>query len=269
MSVVYERKSPIQRPDHTAYLVGFPIILGVVALAVASVTPSWRCQFPGSPCFFPASSHQATGHREPTCGSLKEAPLDKPAQKNNTSAGCQFASIAGSLDLPEDRQTIAVKQQLLGSVVWRQTQECAANVSECVAETCYSNYLAKLGVSEFHKSAAQALQKAFEKKCNATLLSSAGDGRYLARSSQSCGETTQSIPIEIDDGRISWRHDFRGISFQWNGWIKASGAIEAYVRNGSGFSAVGRFADSDRSVTMVYPNCETPISMRILNKVAD
>ncbi len=266
MSAFYERKTSVRPPDYAAYIpVAVPIVLGFVTLAIAAAAPSFRCLL-GASCAAITSSSE---RREAACEAEKVPSTRKIGSGTNARAGCQLVSIADSFELANDSQATAIKQQLVESAMWREAQECAAKSSACVAETCYSNYLARLGPSTFHKPAAQALQGAFERKCGAALLPSSADGRYLARSSQACGMTPQSVAIEINHGRISWRHEFGGISFQWSGWVNSSGAIEAYVLNGSGFRAAGQFDDFGRQVTMTYPSCDDSIPMHIINKVAN
>ena len=49
----------------------------------------------------------------------------------------------------------------------------------------------------------------------------------------------------------------------------ADGAIRASVGNSDVYKASGRFADSGREVTMIYPDCPDGIAMRIVNKIPD
>lgn len=108
-----------------------------------------------------------------------------------------------------------------------------------------------------------------EQTCSANALSAIADGRYLARSRGACGAKPDSVTVEIQRGAVSWRHDFRGISFNWSGTIDSGGAIEAAVGNSSDYVAVGRYSESDREVAMKYPGCESRISMQIINKIAN
>jgi hypothetical protein len=81
------------------------------------------------------------------------------------------------------------------------------------------------------------------------------DGTYVARSSRGCGAKPVSFTIEIRQGRISWTHDFQGISYQWTGTIDASGIIQANVGDNHVFSAAGHYSDDERLVEIHYPQC--------------
>jgi hypothetical protein len=88
------------------------------------------------------------------------------------------------------------------------------------------------------------------------------DGTYVARSGRGCGEKPVSFTLEIRSGRVSWTHDFQGISYQWTGTIDASGVIHANVGNNEIFSAAGQYRDDGRRVEIHYPQCGTE-SIRI------
>jgi hypothetical protein len=93
-------------------------------------------------------------------------------------------------------------------------------------------------------------------------LSQIMDGTYVARSGRGCGEKPVSFTLEIRSGRVSWTHDFQGISYQWTGTIDASGVIHANVGNSEVFSAAGQYGDDGRRVDIHYPQCGTE-SIRI------
>jgi hypothetical protein len=86
-------------------------------------------------------------------------------------------------------------------------------------------------------------------------LSPIMDGTYVARSGRGCGEKPVSFTLEIRSGRVSWTHDFQGISYQWTGTIDASGVIHANVGNNEVFSAAGQYRDDARRVEIHYPQC--------------
>jgi hypothetical protein len=86
-------------------------------------------------------------------------------------------------------------------------------------------------------------------------LSQIADGTYVARSGRGCGEKPMSFTLEIRSGRVSWTHDFQGISYQWTGTIDASGVIHAHVGNNEVFSAAGQYRDDGRRVEIHYPQC--------------
>jgi hypothetical protein len=81
------------------------------------------------------------------------------------------------------------------------------------------------------------------------------DGTYVARTGRGCGEKPVSFTVEIKGGRVSWTHDFQGISYQWTGTIDASGIIHANVGNNEVFSAAGQYRDDGRRVEIHYPQC--------------
>jgi hypothetical protein len=182
---------------------------------------------------------------------------------------CKLQSAAQSFEARgEDRMDIG-KQQLLDSHRWREAQECAATASSCAAQNCYSEYLGGSDASSLHGEEARGLLNASETKCSADAFSGLADGHYLARSNRGCGAKAESIPIELRKGEISWRHELSGVSYQWRGWINSSGVIEAYVGMGAGYVAVGQISDSERSVTMQYPQCDGAITMQIINKLSN
>ncbi len=95
------------------------------------------------------------------------------------------------------------------------------------------------------------------------------DGHYLARSQAACGAKPASVMLDIKNREVAWRYEYRGIVYQWRGEVDAEGAIRASVGDSEVYKASGRFADSGREVTMIYPDCPDGIAMRIVNKIPD
>jgi hypothetical protein len=99
-------------------------------------------------------------------------------------------------------------------------------------------------------------------------LAQAG-GHYLARSQAACGAKPASVMVDIKNREVAWRFEYRGIVYQWRGEVDAESAIRASVGDSDVYKASGRFADSGREVTMIYPDCPDGIAMRIVNKIPD
>lgn len=95
------------------------------------------------------------------------------------------------------------------------------------------------------------------------------DGHYLGRSQAACGAKPASVMVDIKSREVAWRYEYRGIVYQWRGEIDADGAVRASVGDSDVYKASGRFADSGREVTMIYPDCPDGIAMRIVNKIPD
>ena len=95
------------------------------------------------------------------------------------------------------------------------------------------------------------------------------NGHYLGRSQAACGAKPASVMLDIKNREVAWRYEYRGIVYQWRGEVDADGAIRASVGDSDVYKASGRFADSGREVTMIYPDCPDGIAMRIVNKIPD
>jgi hypothetical protein len=278
MSVLYgdKRNGPNSAPnlDHVPSKLALRIAFAAVSLFIvaASLTlaQSLRCRYLGA-CSLtsrPANDARPVDDAlspQDGCGAAKgDQRPDSDGRK-----ACMLNEAARTFEASDDASATAGKQQLLDSYNWGRTLECVTSASICAAQGCYSNYLGETDASALHRTEALGLLRDAESKCAAASMSSLADGRYLARSSRGCGAKAESIPLEIRKGEISWRHELNGISYQWRGWINSSGAIEAYVGMGAGYAAVGQFGEGDRNVTMQYPQCDSPISMQIINKLTN
>ncbi len=112
---------------------------------------------------------------------------------------------------------------------------------------------------------AQASRRAVE----APVPLAQADGHYLGRSRAACGAKPASVMVDIKNREVAWRYEYRAIVYQWRGEVDAEGAIRASVGDSDVYKASGRFADSEREVTMIYPDCPDGIAMRIVNKIPD
>lgn len=271
MSVLYSYRRKI--PENTrleskastrvALKIAFVLLTLFIVGAATTLLLSLRCRFLGA-CPVAVKLISAAAPADLSCAAPAGRSADPDARK-----ACKLKEAAQSFEAGEDEKTNIGKLQLLDSYRWREVSECAASSSICAAQNCYSDYLGEANASSLHKEEARTLLQGAESKCSASALSSLADGAYLARSSRGCGAKAESIPLQIRKGEISWRHELNGISYQWRGWINSSGAIEAYVDMGSGYAAVGQFSDSERNVTMQYPQCDGAISMQIINKLSN
>lgn len=278
MSVLYGDKptGPGSAPnlDHVPSKLALRIAFAVVSLFIvaASLTlaQSLRCRFFGA-CVLTSRQANVAHPVDDAVASQGACAATQGDQRPDPDArkACMLSEAARTFETSDDANARAGKEQLLDSYNWGRVRECVASASTCAAQGCYSNYLGEADVSALHRTEALGLLQDAESKCGAASLSSLADGRYLGRSGRGCGAKAESIPLEIRKGEISWRHELNGISYQWRGWINSSGAIEAYVGMGAGYAAVGQFGDGERNVTMQYPQCDSPISMQIINKLTN
>ncbi len=119
------------------------------------------------------------------------------------------------------------------------------------------------------RASASALAQAPRHAVEAPVPLAPADGHYLGRSQAACGARPASVMLDIKNREVAWRYEYRGIVYQWRGEVDAEGAIRASVGDSEVYKASGRFADSGREVTMIYPDCPDGIAMRIVNKIPD
>jgi hypothetical protein len=255
--------------DYGKYLLGIVTILAFATYASAILSPYWRCKLFGSYCLAANPAPESAQATEPSCDLSEDAASNESEAQRAARAACRIKEVAHSFDAREDDETKTQRQSLLESYKWAQTQECAAAATDCAAKTCYSNYLAQFGNSALHETEARYLQRQAEQKCASNARASVADGHYLARSSAGCGSKPESVTVEIRGGRVSWRHEVHGTAVQWRGSIDQAGAITATVDNEPAYHASGQYTDANRNLTMIYPQCATAISMRIINKMSD
>jgi hypothetical protein len=122
---------------------------------------------------------------------------------------------------------------------WIQAQKCAASADPCVVKSCYASYLAQFGALGTHREEVEGTIAGSERGCR---LPVTPDGRYLARTRATCGERPESVTVEINHDRITWRHDYHGTNYPWEGTIDASGTIQAFVRGSTDLRGSGRFS---------------------------
>lgn len=255
--------------DRATFLLGPLAVLAIVASISAMLSSSLRCKLFGSYCRGPALASDVAQTEPPACGMSESAqPDDREAQKV-ARAACRMNELARSFDLAEDDETKANRQKLLESYKWRQAQQCAAGASNCAAKSCYASYLAEFSGSSLHEFEARDLLFRAEQECVSNTPMSVTDGRYLARSSAGCGSKPESVAVDIHHGRISWRHELRGVQYSWDGTIDSTGTVTAEASNESAFSAAGQYTEAGRSVTMTFPHCATGITLRIINKMSN
>jgi hypothetical protein len=146
---------------------------------------------------------------------------------------------------------------------------CAA-ANPCVAEACYRAHLA--GADAAGKTVAQAEIARATDACRPPVeptQSVLPDGKYVARAKAGCGARAQSVDVVVKGGRISWTHrapladNAAPIDVPWSGSIAADGAIAAAFGNAAEYSASGRYAETEREVSMRYRGCAAPVVMTI------
>jgi hypothetical protein len=152
-------------------------------------------------------------------------------------------------------------------------RQCMVTADPCVVLACYAKYMEKYGKTGVFLGIAKADLERAEKACRPPPPppppppSIAADGVYNAKSNQACGAKSQfGIHIDIRKGTVSWEHDFRGISYKWEGVMDRTGAIRASVGNSKEFVADGRYIEAGGSeIVMHYPQCSgSTISLSIL-----
>lgn len=159
---------------------------------------------------------------------------------------------------------------------------CAA-ANPCVADACFQKYLGE--ADEAGKSAARAEIVRAKEACAPPpprppvpaqspeqAPSDVPDGQYNARARAGCGAKAQTVIIAVKAGHVSWTHrapiaeNAAPIDIPWRGTIDSRGAIAASFNNSSGYSATGRYADTEREVAMRYPGCAAPVVMTIMGR---
>jgi len=247
-------------------------LFGIVAGGTLVVFPQTRCAWFGISCPTPI---QPTGDR------LREA-LNCAAAKQST-APCEVdACLRDYLSQTPAADVHPAAQRALDDgraacqpprpeprrpsedYVLKQAQQCAESAQPCVVKTCYADYLTQFpsGVS---RGEAEAEIARAERACTP----SPADGHYLARTAVACGAKSDSIIVEINHGRITWRHEYQGISYPWEGTLDNSRAIQALVRGSTDLRASGRFDNNERQVRMIYPQCAAGVPMEIITKMSN
>jgi len=168
---------------------------------------------------------------------------------------------------PDDTDRRVLEERALA-----EARKCA-KANPCATQACYDEYLRALG-----GGAEGAVRNEMElalRGCRPPPLpepveqSPLPDGIYIARArAGGCGAKTQSVPVTVRSGRISWRHDGPQVrNMPWSGRIEADGTITASFGNSPDFVAKGRYSGEEREVTMRFPDCREPVTMTIFNRI--
>ena len=182
-------------------------------------------------------------------------PADiSPAAKN------LLSSAAAACQQPPPKDHRSDEEKML-----KDARECMVKADPCYARACYAGYLQKYGKGGAFSAIVQTDLGRARQACPTY-----SDGLYNARSVEGCGGRSQfGIHILIDDGTISWAHDFRGKTYTWTGLIEPDGTIHASVENSKERVADGQFNDESREIQMHYPECSNGVPMSIIGKIRD
>jgi len=244
-------------------LLGLVVLSIVAALAMSS---ELTCRWTGYDCAVsPKAVYKPVGD---VCDATNDKRLSEAEARERADA-CMLAQSTSQITEVSDAGAPAEKKNLLAAYKWGEARKCAAAASACGARDCYGAYVAEFGGSSPHAAQAREEQARFAKACRAALAPGALDGHYLARSQAACGAKPASAMVQIKSGEIAWRYEYGGIVYQWRGTVDAAGAVRASVGDSDVFKAAGRFTESEREATMIYPDCPGGISMRIVNKIPD
>jgi hypothetical protein len=252
-------------------------LFGIVAGGTLVVFPQTRCAWFGISCPTPIQPTRDLLREALNCAAAKQstAPCEVDAcfrdYLSQTPAADVHPAAQRALDdgraacqppVPEPRQS--------EDYVLNQARQCATSAQPCVVKTCYADYLAQFP-SGVHRPAVDTEIARAEQACRPTPSPDgpALDGRYLARTAVACGAKSDSIIVEINHGRITWRHEYQGISYPWEGTLDNSGAIQALVRGSTDLRASGRFDNDERQVRMIYPQCAAGVPMEIITKMSN
>jgi hypothetical protein len=255
--------------------VAIGLIFGLLALgmvAAFALSATLLCRFTGYDCAATPGARVNPVAAKPSKNAVGDACAANPGGTDAQQRGgaCRLARAA--ITVPEagaDAPPTEDQGALRAGFKWKAARECAAAATPCGARTCYEDFLSDVGDKGQHGVEARRELARVAETCKSTLASSALDGRYLGRSQAVCGAKPQSVVVEVKDGEISWRYEFRGIVYQWRGEVDAAGAIVASVGGSAAFSARGRLSGSEHEATMALPDCPAGVAMRLVNKIMD
>jgi len=258
----------------------FPVAVAAILLIGALLgTFIWRssapCGWKGLTCSRLAPILVPIAANEPACiAAVGSVPSPKETgyaeASERAAAACRTSGAEDTAEEESAPARLALAQNLAEYTSWRSARVCASGVSACGSLRCYDDYLSGAAPGGAHYSEGVTLRAQAEEACRASEpLGNALNGRYLARSQGGCGTKPASVSITIKGGGVSWRHEFQGVLYSWSGAIDSAGHIRASVANSSDFTASGLYSQLDRTMNMKYPQCETPISMTVISKLAD
>jgi hypothetical protein len=280
--------APPSPGDKKKLLLAAAALLALIAAAgFVALSPGLRCSLFGNGCTLPPeTSDAAAAQQARQCAALKTAAslyCDEEIvcfapYRREFPQGVSHAEIEG----------LAVKAAAACATAesesYRQARQCADNASSCIVPSCFVQYRQNYSNGAHADQARDDLARA-RRACDAEKArpnpiddtpnagpSPLGDGEYLAYSSgaPSCGIAKQrALHVFVCSGRINWVHEaplaarMGAVPMQWEGSIDARGKVVAAVRGNADFSASARISETERTIDMHYPDCETPISMTI------